>query len=247
MKAKKVVAILTFLIWLFTLSFYIIDGYIIKHQPTINIKQNNEDIESVQPNTTELIDLKLEEIKKLASENTDLYGWITINDTKIDYPVMYTQSDFYLKKDFYKKNSSAGTLFIDKHNNLNPRDVNLIIHGHNMKNGSMFANLMKYKKKDFYDNHKNITFYTLEEKQEYEIISVFLDNVRSEEDSSLKYYNFYGEKSDEEYLKFIENIKKKSLYKIEFLIEPQNQLLTLSTCEYSQKEGRLVVVARRIS
>ncbi len=187
-------------------------------------------------------------IQSLYKENSDLMGWIQIEGTNINYPVMYTKEvDYYLRRDFYKNDDQWGSIFVDPNNTLTPRDSNLIIYGHNMKDDRMFHDLVKYQEESFYQEHPKIIFYTLTTKEEYTIISVFLSKVYSVVDSVFKYYKFHNATSQEEYRTYIENIKAQSLYPIEETATFNEDLITLSTCEYSQKNGRMVVVAKKIT
>lgn len=230
---NRVVFFLFLLSFLF-LMFVFINRNFVVHQPILEEKKS--------------MDSKLIEIQELYQENQDLIGWLIIEDTNINYPVMFTRGeDFYLRRDFYKEKSTAGSLYIDKHANMIPKDINILIHGHNMNNKTMFHDLLNYKDKDFYENHKKIIYYTLEEKQEYEIIAVFLSRVYNSLDTVFKYYKFYGEQTESSYEEYIENIKALSLYQIDLTATYPEELITLSTCEYSNKDGRFVVVAKRVS
>lgn len=188
----------------------------------------------------------LPNMKSLYDKNNDIVGWIKIEGTVIDYPVMYTPNDgeFYLYKNFYKNKDINGSIFIDKHCRLNPRDTNLIFHGHNMNNGSMFGALIKYKSQNFYNSHKQILFDTLYENQVYEIVSVFISKVYNVSDNVFKYYRFYNAKNQEEFDYFYKNIKELSLYPIDVQASFGDIFITLSTCENSIKNGRFVVVAK---
>ena len=94
------------------------------------------------------VDEYIQTLEEIYKENNDTFGYLIIPGTKVEYPVMYTRGeDYYLRKNIYKQYSVAGTLYIDKYNNISPRDDNLIIYGHNMNNGTMFADLLKYKNK----------------------------------------------------------------------------------------------------
>lgn len=190
----------------------------------------------------------LPNMKSVYEKNDDVVGWIKIKDTVIDYPVMYTPDDgeFYLYKNFYRNKDINGSIFIDKHCRLEPRDTNLIFHGHNMNNGSMFGTLIKYKSKNFYMSHKQVLFDTLYENQVYEVISVFISKVYNVSDNVFKYYRFYNARNQEEFNYFYENIKQLSLYEIETSAKFGDEFITLSTCENSVKNGRFVVVAKRI-
>ncbi len=242
-KRKIRIAILCFILAILLIGIFLGGRYLVKHQP--KVKQPKKQVE--EKVNKEVDDPKLEEVKKLYQENNDLYGWITIDDTKIDYPVMYTKDeDYYLDKDFYKKKSSAGSLFIDKYNTIEPRDINLLIHGHSMKDGSMFRALINYKSKSYYEKHKTFTFYTTKEKEEYEIIAVFVSQVYQVSDKVFKYYKFYNATNEDDYNDYIKNIKKLSLFDIEATAKYPDKLITLSTCEYSKENGRMVVVGRKI-
>lgn len=190
----------------------------------------------------------LPSMQSVYEKNNDVVGWIKIEGTVIDYPVMYTPDDgeFYLYKNFYKNKDINGSIFIDKHCHLEPRDTNLIFHGHNMNNGSMFGALIQYKSKDFYDSHKRVLFDTLYENQIYEIISVFISKVYNVSDNVFKYYRFYNAKNQEEFDYFYKNIKQMSLYEINPKATFGDEFITLSTCENSVKNGRFVVVAKKI-
>lgn len=190
----------------------------------------------------------LKNIKKLYKINNDLVGYLVIPDTKINYPVMYTKGkDYYLRRDFNKNKNTAGTLYIDKYNMIEPRDTNLIIYGHNMNNdGTMFHDLELFREEDFYKKHKNFFYYTLKEKEEYEIVSVFISEVYRVIDEEFKYYKFYNADDKEDMDEYLKNIKKLSLYDTGVDIEYGDELLTLSTCEYSKENSRFVVVAKKV-
>lgn len=180
-------------------------------------------------------------IEKLHKENKHVIGWIKIDNTNIDYPVLYSKNDYYLNHNYKKEEDKNGSIYIDKYNNLT--DKNLIFHGHNMRDGSMFHDLLEYKDKDFFKKHKTVKFYTLDGYKEYEIISAFTSKVYKKTDNVFKYYKYYGDKINNNYDEYIKNIKNLSLYKTNTKVTNEN-LITLSTCEYSTKNGRMVVVAK---
>lgn len=185
-------------------------------------------------------------LKALKEQNSDLKGYIQIDDTNISYPVMQNGT-FYLYKNLNKNNSSLGTPFLASYCDIE-KDKNLIIYGHNMKSGKMFSDLVKYKNYNFYQNHKIIKFYTLKNdvtiKSEYEIVFVFKTAIN---DENFKYYNYYKLNEESEYIEFIENCKSIELYNTGIKTNFNDRFITLSTCEYSQTNGRMVVVARKIS
>ena len=188
----------------------------------------------------------LSKYKELFDQNNDMAGWIMVDGTQINYPVMYTPDnpDFYLKHNFEKEYSDYGVPYIAEHcDPIEPSD-NVIIYGHNMKNGSMFTGLMEYEDKAFYENHKVIRFDTLTETAEYEVIAVFKTTVY--DDTGFKYYLFANAEQEAEFTDYVEQCKSLVLYETGVTAEYGDKLLTLSTCEYSRTNGRLVVVAKRI-
>lgn len=193
----------------------------------------------------------LPQLKELYEENNDLAGWIKIEGTKVDYPVMYTPEDgeFYLYRTFEKEEdpTKEGSIFIDENCSLEPRSTNLLIHGHNMKNGTMFHTLIDYEKEEFYQEHPTIIFSTLYSEDEYEIAAVFLSKIYNRDDDVFKFYQFYDAAAPEEFDDFVKNIKENELYQTGITPKYGDELITLSTCEYSQENGRIVVVARKVS
>ena len=191
--------------------------------------------------------VKLEELQK---ENSNIVAWLQIEDTNINYPVLQGKDNSYYMTHNYKKEYTIdGSLFLDKDYDWVLPSTNLLIYGHNNRgSNTMFADLMKYKNEDFYNTHKTIRLTTNGEDAEYEIISVFLSRVyyKSEKDV-FRYYYFINAENEQEFNEYIQNSKAASLYNIEATAKYGDQLLTLSTCEYSQEDGRLAVVAKKIN
>lgn len=180
-------------------------------------------------------------IESLIAENSDCIGWLRISGTKIDYPVMQTKGNpqYYLRRDFNKQYSYMGTPFMDSRCDIN-YDNNLIVYGHNMKDGKMFADLLRYKDKEYCKLHNIINFITPNEVQKYEVVAVC--KVKSDDE----WYEYTCQKNKDSFNNLTPHIKDKSLYQIDEPIEYGDNFLTLSTCEYSQKDGRLIVIAVRI-
>ena len=179
-------------------------------------------------------------------QNSDFVGWISIERTNIDYPVMQTidNPNYYLKHSFEKQYSDYGVPYVQENCDLALSD-NCVIYGHHMNNGTMFADLCKYESEDFYQEHKTIRFDTLSGFGEYEIIAVFKTAAYSEQ--GFKYYHFTRAESAEDFDAYIAQCKALSLYDTGVTAEYGDKLITLSTCEYSRKNGRMVVVAKRIA
>lgn len=179
-------------------------------------------------------------------ENNDLFGWIGIDGTKINYPVMHTpkEPEKYLRTNFEGKYSQIGLPFIE--GDCSKDSDNLLIYAHNMKDGSMFHSLLKYKDKDYWVKHSIINFDTLYEEKEYEVMSVFYDRVYNKSDDVFKFYNFIDAEDKEDYENAINYFEEKQLYDTDVKAEYGDQLITLVTCSYHEDNGRFVVVAREI-
>lgn len=176
-------------------------------------------------------------LSRLHERNSDFIGWLYVSDTQINYPVMHTPDEpqKYLNKNFDGAYSYSGIPFIDGRCELN--GDNLIIYGHNMNNGTMFADVMKYAKKNYFINHQVIVFETLTDCREYQIFAVM------KIDTGNDWYHFIDAESREEYDEFIERAKMKSLYDTEVTPIYGKQILTLSTCTNRRKEERFLIAA----
>ena len=187
-------------------------------------------------------------VKKLKEENKDVIGWIKINGTNIDYPVLQGEdNDYYVTHDYKKQLTKKGAIFLDKDYDWTIPSSNILLYGHNNKgDNEMFSELLKYKDEKFYKENPTVKFATTEEEAEYEIIAVFLSRVYyKNEENVFRYYYFVNAKNEEEYNDFVNNAKKASLYDTGKTAEYGEQLITLSTCEYSQEDGRFAIVARK--
>lgn len=189
----------------------------------------------------------LNKYKKLWNQNNDLKGWLQIENTPIDYPVMLHKkdNDFYLKHNFEKEEDINGLLVLDNRCDINTDGGQYIVYGHNMKSGAMFGELLNYKDEAYYKNNKKIMFDTLYESGEFEIISVFLTKVFYQDEDAFKFYNYTSFQSEKDFDLYIKQVKELSLYKIEAHAQYGDTLLALTTCEYSQENGRIVVIARK--
>lgn len=191
----------------------------------------------------------LPEYAELYQQNNDLIGWICIEDTKINYPVMQSVSnpDFYLKHGFDKGYTNYGCPYVGENCDVTKPSDNLIIYGHHMKDGSMFSNLEKFKNKDFWKEHRTIRFDSLYEKQVYEVIAVFKTVVYTDSANEFRYYRFSDAETPEQFDEYISKCKEKALYDTGVSAEYGDKLITLSTCEYSNANGRLVLVAKKVA
>ena len=185
---------------------------------------------------------------KLYNMNTDFIGWITIEGTDIDYPVMQSMYDeeYYLHRDFDKEYTKGGTLFIDTSSDVAKPSDNIIIYGHNMTTGKMFHSLFEYEDEDFYKEHKYITFNTIYGDGTYEVIAAFRTQIYSPDYTGFKYYQFFDAANEDEFNYFVDSCQSLTPYKMDSTAEYGDSLITLSTCAYHHDNGRYVVVAKKV-
>ena len=189
----------------------------------------------------------LPEYQTLYSLNKRLIGWVKIDDTYIDYPVLQTvNNDYYLNHNFDQEEDKNGSIFLDKDCSIYPRSTNLILYGHHMRSGRMFGQLNKYSSEKFYKEHKYIQFDTIYEKGTYEVMYVFRSKIYEESEIVFKYYQFTDAVSETEFESNMMQMADMSLYDTGVSAEYGDELLTLSTCDYYTSDGRFVVLAKKI-
>lgn len=186
----------------------------------------------------------LPEYGELFLQNPDMAGWISIAGTNVNYPVMQTKDEpnFYLKHNFEKEYSDLGVPCVQEDCDLAASD-NLVIYRHHIKGQKMFGALESYKDKGFYEEHKTIQFDTLTQHGEYEIVAVFKTVAYSSE--GFRYYDFVNAEDEEDFNAYVDRNRELALYDTGVTAEYGDRLITLSTCEYSAQNGRLVVVAKK--
>ena len=184
----------------------------------------------------------------LVDINPDICGWITISGTRIDYPVLQgnlDSPDYYLSHNYKNEETKYGSIFIDPNCNLKNSPQNIVIYGHHMADGQMFADLMKFSDVNFYKENPIVKFDTLHEDAKWKIISVFKTNTLSSQGKVFQYvvpkFN-----TSEKFLEFVDEIKKRSLINIPDDVTKNDILITLSTCSYEFDDFRTVVVARKL-
>ncbi len=189
----------------------------------------------------------LEKYENLYKSNSDLIGWLKIDDTNIDYPVLQTKdNEYYLKHNFENENDKNGAIFLDCECSIVGDNDNMIIYGHHMRSGNMFGKLDQYSKKAYYEKHKYIHFDTIYEERLYEVMYVFRSKIYAEDVITFKYYQFINANSAEEFDSIMAEMAKLSLYSTGVHAGYGDELITLSTCDYQEKNGRFVVVAKRV-
>ncbi len=189
----------------------------------------------------------LPEYKTLYNSNKNLIGWIKIDDTIIDYPVMQCgDNEFYLSHNFDSEEDVAGTLFLDCNCDVLRGCDNYIIYGHHLQSGRMFSSIGEYESESYYESHKYIQFDTIYERQLYQVMYAFRSRVYTEDEITFKYYQFINANSEEEFNSYMAEMEAESFYDTGVRAFYGDQLLTLSTCDYQEQNGRFVVVAKRI-
>ncbi|MBQ2092928.1 MAG: class B sortase [Clostridia bacterium] len=181
----------------------------------------------------------------LEEHNSDFVGWLKIEDTQIDYPVVKSSEDdpeYYLRRDFDKNYSYSGTPFIgsgcDEYSDV------FIIYAHNMKNGTMFTDLDKYADASWAKEHRDFEFSTLREKRTYRVFAAFKTEIGS--DGEFKYYEYAGNLDSDDYKDAVAKFAEHSETAMDDIPDEKAQLLILSTCSYHTDNGRFAIVAYRI-
>lgn len=238
---------------------YLGDYFLKSRQSQDDIQSLRELIDSEEPVRTEgetgpeMVEVNGRLVQKkfaaLYEANPDFVGWVTIPDTKVDYPVMQHTGDneYYLHRNFEQEWDDSGLPFLDLQCSFTKPTSNMLIYGHNMKAGTMFSGIISYKDEDFYQTHKTFTFDTIDGDGEYEVVAAFYSQIYPDEDTEhFKYYRFFDASSAEDFDAYIEQVKALTPYDIEADASYGDSLITLSTCAYHTEEGRFAVVARKI-
>lgn len=246
-KSKRII-IRTILIIVFLISIAVLLLYL--HNLNKEKQDNQNILENIKIDTAEVTEERTEkmiQLEELQKENEEIIGWLEIAETNINLPVCQAQDNsYYLTHNYKKEKATSGALFLDKDFNLDKPSTNYLIYGHRNKNGTMFEDLIKYKDEQFFKSHPTIKFTTTKEDTEYQIIAVFFSRVYyKDEQNVFRYYQFVNAESETEYNEYISNCKKASIYDTGATAEYGEQLLTLSTCEYSQEDGRFAIVAKK--
>lgn len=214
-----------------------------EEDPPVEVEEEKPE-ETPEPTPTPEPEI-LPQYEALYEMNNDMAGWLSIEGTEIDYPVMYTPEDqnYYLHIAFDGSEAYSGSLFIGIY--WDDSTNHTLIHGHNMKNGTMFGTLQYYSLPDYAAQHPTISFDTLYEKHEYTVIGAFFTHLFDDDsdEEGFRYYYYTDLSNEDTYNWYIEQVKEESLYETDVEVEYGMKVLTLSTCSYHVKDGRFVVVA----
>ena len=183
-----------------------------------------------------------EDFSKLYAVNNDLKGWIYVPKTEVNYPIVQTKdNDYYLHHNFYKEANSGGCIFIASEYKNPFNEQNTTIHGHHMKDGSMFASLKNFEEEEFFKKNKIVYITTKTEVLKYEVFSVYVQEANND-----PYLTDFTD--DNDYIKYLNGLKEKSMYQREGMTDftANDRIITLSTCNYEVNNGRLLVHARLV-
>ena len=245
MKKKRILNIVIYLILFlvlicsgFKLYFWYKDKK--NNDETIEQLKNNVKLEKIK-NDNSNNEKYIVDFKKLKSENNDVVAYIKVNNTNIEYPIVKTSNNnFYLNHSFDKSKNSRGWIFADYKNKFDNTDKNIVIYGHNMRDGSMFGSLKNILNEEWYNNteNMNITFLTENGNYIYKVFSIY--KIESED-----YYIKTNFKNDADYEKFLNIIKNRSIKNFDVKVKASDKILTLSTCANNNKY-RIVLHAKKL-
>lgn len=242
-KNKKSGNFSTILLWFFIMVFLVSIGFV-ANELIIKPKKNADTMLEAQ----EIKDGNSDYLSRLKAINPDVIAWINIPNTVINYPVVHPTKeegdDFYLKHDYKQKYSAYGSIFIDLacgegNDCLNAK--NIILHGHHMRNGSMFAQILNYEDLDFYKSSPVITF----NNEKWEVFAIIKVNTLPSQGEPFNYLQ-YSFANDNGFLDFIYNVRERSLINTPVKINEKDQIMTMSTCSYEYKDFRTAVYARKV-
>lgn len=250
-KTKTSKGVMLFLLIIVFIASIICLVWYLKEQNK-NKEENINILDTIQIDESEVTETKTKrmlQVEELQKQNNEIVGWLEIADTNINYPIVQGKdNDFYLRHNYKKEYSVSGSLFLDKDFDMVNKSSNYLIYGHRDTQGLMFEDLMKYANKEFYESHKKIRFTTNEEDCEYEVLAVFYSRVYYKSEKNVfRYYFFVNANNEAEYDDFVNNAKKASIYDTGVTAKYGDQLMTLSTCEYSQEDGRFAVVLKKVN
>lgn len=242
-KAKKKMSIPARIIFFAALAVFIVSAAVLIRHYGTDLKAQH-DFTKLQVNGSH-------DLEALYKKNHDLAGWVKVEDTRIDYPVMQTPGDpeYYLRRNFEKNYSIAGTPFLDADSRIG-KSKNYLIYGHNIKSGTMFHQLLKYEDEKFYEKHKTFTYdQVIDGKQvdgTYRVIAVFRSRIYPKGSDRFRYYAHPSITDRKTYDEYVSSCRKISSINTGVSARWGQQLMTLSTCAYHVKDGRFAVVGVKV-
>lgn len=213
-------------------------------EPAANREKGNGETDNQPEGNTDIVPDIMAGYAILAETNEDMFGWIKVEGTVINYPVMHTpkEPEFYLRRGFDKKYAKSGTPFLQ--GECFENCGNYIVYGHNMRNKTMFGTLSEYENEQFFKEHPIIEFDTLEEKGSYRVMAAFYWHP---ETGGPEFYRYYDLRKESTLKEYADAVKRLAIYDTGIEAETGDQLLTLATCDASDENGRFVIVAKKIN
>lgn len=247
---KKLIILILALLLMFSIGQIIKTTYDYRNSQQVYESLQNEFVEMqgiedtepdmpIQPiETVETAPITVD-FNSLLEKNSDIVGWIYCQDTPINYPVVQAENnDYYLRRDLNEKYLVGGTVFVDYRNGAVGEDRNYIVYGHNMKDGTMFSSLTKYKEQSYYDEH--LVLYYLTPTVNYKIELYAGSVVRRDA-------IIYAPNPDkEEFAEFLNKAKMNSTFDSNVVINENDTLITLSTCSYEYNNARYIIIGKLI-
>lgn len=213
-----------------------------EENPLDVIEPGDEDLTTTTTTTTTVYDIQYEKVFSTLQEiNKDTVGWLTVNNTRIDYPVVQAKdNDYYLRRDYYQNKNRHGWIFMDYRNNPDELNENTIIYGHNLANQTMFGTLRYALNSYWYKKSANqiITFNTPNENMKFQIFSIYTIPTTND------YLDITFPTTDA-YQAYIDLVKGRSIYDFNIEVATDDKILTLSTCA-NGNDKRLVIHAKLI-
>ncbi len=229
-------------------SVFVVKYFVEKHN---NQKIYDDLANQTTENTTE--EVKKPDYSAIVEQNPETVGWITIPDTKINFPVLQTvDNDYYMNHNFENEYEYRGTIFMDYRNNPTDLDANTIIYGHNAYDGTVFSDLANYDDIEFYKEHPVIEFNTLDSYYKWKIYAVFITNQVASEDNGYVFNFIYPHMEGENFKGYVKELNKRTLYYTGVDIQDGDRILTLSSCTRNldlpnyRAKASIVVVARMV-
>lgn len=243
---KKIIKILIFIV-LVTLAvwigykFYITKTDDVSKKAIERIQQKNDKVITENKEENEIFEKKKLELEELKKINKDIVAILDIPDTHVYYPIFKSEDNsYYMRRNIYCNYDLNGSIFMDYECEVDT-STNLILYGHNMSSDNMFSDLIKYKEKEFFDSHRTIYLYTLNDVREYKVVGSYIIDLTNED----KFFNFniYINKSDAmNSIDYIDNLNNMTVQSENVYINEDSKLITLSTCTYESKNARLLIV-----
>lgn len=250
---RKSVILVAAVVFIISVTFF--GMYINEKIVSDNIIEKTHSLYTTPPTEAQLYSLPYgyqDKFAGLYSVNKSIKGWITIPDSKMDFPVVQGETnDYYLQHDFYNNYNSNGVPFLDFRSSINEEkqlDDNTVIYAHNIKGGRFFAELCNYKDLDYYKQRPTITFDSVFDDMQWKVVGMFITNAEKEQDDGniFMFNNYINFNSPAKFNWYMKEISRRSIIDTGVDFEYGDKILTLSTCTYEFEEARFVLVARKV-